>query len=67
MEILVVLFGGLILLTVIGTFVAIRRDGHGHIAEVRSNAPWQAGNLPSEPYSEIHFHQASLPARVSRH
>ncbi|WP_445155059.1 hypothetical protein ACTWLI_02100 [Arthrobacter sp. Hor0625] len=50
MEVLAVLLAGSALVAIPGTFAAILRDGHGHTPTVRSDEPWSAGNLPSEPY-----------------
>jgi hypothetical protein len=51
MEMLVVLIAGVVLVSGGATFRAVLKEGHGHTPEVRSNAKWTAGDLPSEPYS----------------
>jgi hypothetical protein len=51
MELFIVLLAGIALVSGGATFRAVLKDGHGHIPEVRSNASWTAGNLPSEPYA----------------
>ena len=51
MEVLAVLIAGTMLFAVPRTLMTVVRDGRGHIPEVRSEEPWKAGDLPSEPYS----------------
>ncbi|MGY2743385.1 hypothetical protein [Arthrobacter sp. UYCu723] len=51
MALLIVLLAGIVLVSGGATFRAVLKDGHGHTPEVRSNAPWTAGSLPSEPYT----------------
>ncbi|MDR7085051.1 hypothetical protein J2X01_004371 [Arthrobacter ginsengisoli] len=51
MELLVVLLFGLVIVAGTATVRAVLKDGHGHLPQVRSYAPWMAGNLPSEPYA----------------
>ncbi|QCB98544.1 hypothetical protein E5206_17880 [Arthrobacter sp. PAMC25564] len=51
MELFVALLAGIVMVSGGATFRAVLRDGHGHIPEVRSNASWTAGDLPSEPYA----------------
>ncbi|MET3919918.1 hypothetical protein [Arthrobacter sp. UYEF20] len=51
MALLIVLLAGIVLVSGGATFRAVLKDGHGHTPEVRSNAPWTAGDLPSEPYT----------------
>ncbi len=47
MELLGILLLGLWVLSV--TVRAILTDGRGHTPDIRSTAPWTAGNLPSAP------------------
>ncbi|MET1088260.1 MAG: hypothetical protein ABWY04_14265 [Arthrobacter sp.] len=42
-----------VLWVLIATVCAVLADGRGHTPDVRSTAPWSAGNLPSEPYSAL--------------
>ena len=49
MELLGILLLGLWVLSV--TVRALLTDGRGHTPDIRSTAPWTAGNLPSEPYA----------------
>ncbi|CAI3794171.1 hypothetical protein [Pseudarthrobacter sp. MM222] len=51
MEVLAVLLAGTMLFVVPRTLITVLRDGRGHTPDVRSEEPWQAGDLPSEPYS----------------
>ena len=51
MELLVVLLFGLVIVAGTATVRAVLKDGHGHTPVVRSTESWNAGNLPSEPYS----------------
>ena len=51
MEMLVALIAGIVLVSGGATFREVLKDGHGHTPEVRSNAKWTAGDLPSEPYA----------------
>lgn len=48
-----VLLIAVVIITVIAfvTFRTALRDGRGHTPPIRSQEPWQAGNLPSRPYS----------------
>lgn len=49
MELLGFLLLGLWVLSV--TVRAVLTDGRGHLPDIRSTAPWTAGNLPSAPYA----------------
>jgi hypothetical protein len=49
MELLILLVG---LWVVSATVRSVLHDGRGHTPSVRSTEPWQAGNLPSVPFSE---------------
>jgi hypothetical protein len=49
MELIGILLLGLWILSV--TVRAVLTDGRGHTPDVRSTAPWTAGNLPSAPYA----------------
>jgi len=49
MELLGFLLLGLWVLSV--TVRAVLADGRGHLPDIRSTAPWTAGNLPSRPYA----------------
>jgi hypothetical protein len=51
MEVLAVLIAGTMLFAVPRTLITVLRDGRGHTPEVRSEEPWKADGLPSEPYS----------------
>jgi hypothetical protein len=51
MELFGLLLFGLWIL--IATVCAVLADGRGHTPDVRSTAPWSAGNLPSEPYASL--------------
>lgn len=51
MEVLIALLAGTMLVAVPGKLRSVRRDGRGHTPVVRSAESWNAGNLPSEPYS----------------
>jgi hypothetical protein len=42
-----------VLWILIATGCAVLGDGRGHTPDVRSTAPWSAGNLPSEPYGSL--------------
>ena len=48
-------FAAVALLGIIGTVVAVVRDGRGRVPVERSERPWMAGNLPSVPYSVWRF------------
>ena len=51
MELLGLLLLGLWVL--IATVCAVLADGRGRTPDVRSTAPWSAGNLPNEPYAAL--------------
>jgi hypothetical protein len=51
MELLLTLLGGTSVVAMAATVRALLTDGRGHTPDVRSTAPWTAGNLPSGPYS----------------
>ena len=40
---------------VTATVRSVLSDGRGHNPSVRSTAPWEAGDLPSVPYSSARF------------
>ncbi len=42
-----------VLWVLIATICTILADGRGHTPDIRSGAPWSAGNLPSEPYASF--------------
>lgn len=42
-----------VLWVLIATVCTILADGRGRTPEIRSGAPWSAGNLPSEPYASL--------------
>jgi hypothetical protein len=52
MELLMILIGGTSVVAAAATVRALLTDGRGHTPDVRSTAPWTAGDLPSQPYSE---------------
>jgi hypothetical protein len=49
MELLIIVFVGLWIVT--ATVRSVLNDGRGHTPNVRSHAPWNAGDLPSDPYA----------------
>ncbi|WP_181762562.1 MULTISPECIES: hypothetical protein [unclassified Pseudarthrobacter] len=42
-----------VLWVLITTVCTVLADGRGHTPNVRSTAPWTAGDLPSEPYRAL--------------
>jgi hypothetical protein len=42
-----------VLWILIVTISAVLTDGRGGTPDIRSTAPWSAGNLPSEPYASV--------------
>jgi hypothetical protein len=42
-----------VLWVLVVTVCAVLADGRGHRPDIRSTAPWSAGNLPSEPYASL--------------
>jgi hypothetical protein len=51
MEVLIILFAGIVVPAVTASILSVLKDGRGHTPHVRSTAPWTAGDLPSEPYA----------------
>ncbi|GAP56944.1 hypothetical protein [Arthrobacter sp. 92] len=50
MELLIILPG---LWVLAATVRSVLSDGRGHTPHVHSHAPWNAGDLPSSPYSSL--------------
>lgn len=55
MAVLLIILAAVVLLGVVGTVVAVIRDGRGEIPAEKSERPWTAGDLPSMPYSLLRF------------
>jgi hypothetical protein len=53
--VLLLLLAAIALWAIIGTFVTVIRDGRGHTPEEPSESPWAPGQLPSRPYTSLHF------------
>jgi hypothetical protein len=49
MELFIILLLGLWVVS--AAVRSVLSDGRGHTPDVRSHAPWTAGNLPSAPYA----------------
>lgn len=51
--VLLIVLATVALFAVVGTVLAVIRDGRGWVPAEKPERPWTAGNLPSLPYSLI--------------